>query len=184
MFEMLQFWSNVSGCTQWKEGKGAGCSGAGWGAGCFVLVWKWGSINLGGAPPTCRLPSHTGPESHRQTPRFALAGVCHCRVHISIGDSEQRARAGTLRTFGGTSVPALPSSKVERKKHRRPQGDKQTKGRLFKFEIHLEIKVGFTKSKTLSPRAVCPEKPRKQQTVASVLAALKPEPPGCGNGEQ
>ena len=99
-------------------------------------------------------------------------------------DSEQRAQAGTLRTFGVTSVPALPNSKVEREKHRRPQGDKQTKGRLYKFEIYLEIKVGFTESKTLSPHAVCPEKPLKQQAVASVLATLTPEPPGCENGER
>ena len=132
-------------------------------------------------PAGCLL---TGPESPRQTPRFALAGVCRCSVHIAIRDSEQRAQAGTLRIFGVTSVPALPNSKVARKKHRRPQGDKQTKGRLFKFEIYLEIKVGFTESKTLSPHAVCPEKPLKQQAVASVLATLTPEPPGCRNGEQ
>lgn len=71
-------------------------------------------------------------------------------------------KAGPLKTFGVTSVPTLPNSKVEEKKHRHPQGDKQTKGKLFKFEIYLEIKVGFTESKTLSPLAVCPEKPLKQ----------------------
>ena len=93
-------------------------------------------------------------------------------------------KAGTLETFGVTSVPALPNTKVEEKKHRCPQGDKQTKGKLFKFEIYLEIKVGFTESKTLSPHAVRPEKPLKQQTVASVLATLTPKPPGRENGEQ
>lgn len=93
-------------------------------------------------------------------------------------------KAGTLETFGVTSVPALPNTKVEEKKHRCPQGDKQTKGKLFKFEIYLEIKVGFTESKTLSPHAVYPEKPLKQQTVASVLETLTPKPPGRENGEQ
>lgn len=45
MFEMLQFWSNVSGYTQWKAGRGQ--AALGWGDG---VLWKWGSVNLGGAP--------------------------------------------------------------------------------------------------------------------------------------
>lgn len=55
--------------------------------------------------------------------------------------------AGHLESFGVTFVPVLLKSKVEEKKHRCPQGDKQTKGNLFKPKIDLEIQVGFHRAK-------------------------------------
>lgn len=52
-------------------------------------------------------------------------------------------KAGLLESSGVTFVPVLLKSKVQEKKHRCPQGDKQTEGNLFELKIYLEIQVGF-----------------------------------------
>lgn len=71
-------------------------------------------------------------------------------------------QASTLESFSVIFVPVLQSSKVEEKKHRSPQGDKQTKEILLTFKIYLEIKVGFHQAKkNFSPQAACQEKPPK-----------------------
>lgn len=64
-------------------------------------------------------------------------------------------QASALESFGVIFVLVLQNNKVEEKKHRSPQGDKQTKEILLKFKIYLEIKVGFHQAKTLKPLSPC-----------------------------
>lgn len=58
---------------------------------------------------------------------------------------------GSLENWGVPFVPVLLNSKVEEKKHRRPLGDKCTKGNLFKFKVYLEINGSFHQAKKPLP---------------------------------
>jgi len=70
-------------------------------------------------------------------------------------------KAGNLESFGVTFVPVLLKSKVEEKKHRCPQGDKQTKGNFFKLKIYLEIQVSFHRAKKPLSSCCLPKKATK-----------------------
>lgn len=82
-------------------------------------------------------------------------------------------KAGTLESFGVTSIPVLQNSKVEEKKCRSPQGDKQTKENLFKFKIYLEIKVSFHQDKKEISLLVLPVK--KSHLSQVIVAFENPE---------
>lgn len=149
MFEMLQFWSNVSRAV--LSGRKGGEQAA-LGQGGFGLVWKWGSINfVGRAPLPAGCLSHTDPEPHVTDALVCSGGrmtvPCgHFHLRLWTAGPGKLPKAGTLEHFGVTFVLVLLNSKVEEKKHRSPRGEKQTKGKLLKFEIYLEIKKDFHQS--------------------------------------
>lgn len=88
--------------------------------------------------------------------------------------------AGTLESFHVTFILVLLNSKVEEKKHRSPQGDKQTKGNLFKFKINLEIKVGFHQAKKTSLLTLPVQKSHQRKVMIKfILGTIKSKLPIC-----
>lgn len=68
-------------------------------------------------------------------------------------------------------VLVLQNSKAEEKKHRSPQGDKQTKETLLTFKIYLEIKVGFHHAKKKHPSLLM--LPVKKSHQSKVIVAFR-----------
>ena len=145
-----------------------------WGRGSFGLVWKRGSVNLvGRAPLPAGCLSHTDPESHVTDALVCSGGLVtvpcgHFHLRFSTAGPGKLPKAGTLEHFGVTFVPVLLNSKVEEKKHRSPRGEKQTKGKLFKFEIYLAIKIDFHQAE--NPLSSCC--PSRKATKAKGLLHL------------
>lgn len=109
---------------------------------------------------TCWLPSHIDPESHvRKTlvffGRHVSVPCLHFCLRFWTAGPVMLPQASTLESFAVIFVLVLQNNKVEEKKHRSPQGDKQTKEILLKCKIYLEIKVGFHQAKTLKPLSPC-----------------------------